>query len=143
MGEQMEFHFGLSPAERCAYDCCYWIKGHREAFRKLMAYFHSQVDSGNPRTTRDDAMAWCRENAVRMSVLEELVRDHNQYAAVTRYAVMLRPRLARTVRFRKSMLDSVDMASIWHEIVDAGTFFPAKSRSEAEHLVEINDVSAA
>jgi len=140
--EQTQIHFDLSPAERVAYDACGWIRDHREAFRKLMAYFHSQVDAGNPRTTRDDAMAWCRENAINMSVLDEIARDHSLYACISRFAVMLRPRLARTIRFRKSQLDDIDLAQAWHETVDSRTTFLAKSRKEAEHLVEIGDVSA-
>ena len=142
MGEQTSFHFGLSPAERAAYDACYWVRGNGDAFKSLMRHLHRQVDSGNPRTTRDDVMAWARENRTTMTVLDDLARDHNLFAALSRYMVMLRPRLARTLRFRKSNLDSVDMAAIWHEVVNAGTTFLANDRFEAELMAETDDAAA-
>lgn len=143
MDSQMTFHFGRSDGERVAYDCCYWIKAHGDAFKAMMAYCHRQVDDGNPRTTRDDVMAWARDNSVGMSVLDDLVRDHNLFACVTRYAVMLRPRLAKTLRFRKSKLDKVDLAAIWHEVVNAGTTFLASDRFEAELMADTDDAAAA
>lgn len=142
MDSQLSFHFDLTDGERAAYDACYWVRGNGAAFKAMMAYCHRQVDEGNPRTTRDDVMSWARDNRVGMAVLDDLVRDHNLYACVTRYAVMLRPRLAKTLHFRKSKLDQVDLAAIWHEVVNAGTTFLAADRFEAERMAESGDAAA-
>ena len=134
---QMRIHWDLSDAERRIYDAAYWVRDHGSAFKALMAFMHRQVDAGNPCTTRDDVLAYAREAHLGMSLSDDLKRDHNLYAALTRYMVMLRPRLARTIRFRKSRMDDYDMAAIWHEVVNAGTFFLARDRMEAQRLMEI------
>lgn len=126
-----------------ARDACAWVRRNPSDFKRLMRIFHAQVDRGVPCTRRGDVYKTALDMGMDVSVVEELRHDHNIYAALTRYAVMLRPRIARTVRFRKSKLDAVDLAAIWHEEVDAGTTFLAQSRMEAERLVEMEDVSAA
>lgn len=143
MDSQMTFHFGLSPAERTAYDVCYWVRDNREAFRALMAVFHHQVEVGNPCVKQGEIEHYVRESGIKLDVLDQFKHNRNLYPGITRYAVMLRPRLARSIRFRKSMLDEIDLVAIWHEVVDKNTTFLAKNRYEAEHLVEIGDVSAA
>ena len=138
----MAFHFGLSDAEKAAFDTCYWIRDNREAFRALMAVFHHQVDKGNPCVKQGEIEHYVRESGLRLDVLDEFRHNRNLYPGLTRYMVMLRPRLARSIRFRKSKLDDIDLVPIWHEVVDPGTSFLAKDRREAEHLVAIGDVSA-
>lgn len=139
----MVVHFDLSPAERNAYDVCHWIKGHRDEFKALMALFHEQVDRGNPCVKQGEIEGYIRQSGMRLDVLETFRHNRNLYPGLTRYMVMLRPRLAKSIRFRKSMLDSVDLVSIWHEVVDSRTTFLAPNRKEAERLVEIRDASAA
>ena len=130
-------------AENMARDTCRWVKGHESDFRRIMAVMHRQVDEGNPCTRRDDIISFARNMGMSISVVNDLRHDHNLYAGLTRLMVMLRPRLARTIHFRKSKLDEIDLARIWHEEVDASTEFLAKSRKDAERLVEIDDISAA
>lgn len=137
-GTQMRIHWDLSDAERRIYDAAYWVRDHGAAFKALMAFMHRQVDAGNPCTTRDDALAYARGAHLGVSLSADLKRDHNLYAALTRFMVMLRPRLARTIRFRESEMDKYDMAVVWHEVVNAGTFFLARDRKEAQRLVEEN-----
>lgn len=139
---QMEFHFGLSKAERLAYDTAYWIKDNGRAFKALMAVMHRQVDAGNPCVKQGEIETYVRQSGIQLDVIESFRHNRNLYPGITRYMVMLRPRLAKSVHFRKSMLDDVDMVAIWHEIVDPNTMFLAESRKEAERLVAIGDVSA-
>lgn len=141
--DQMQLHFSLSPAERAAYDACYWVRDHRREFKSLMAVVHHQVDIGNPCVKQGEIEAYVRESGTAFDVLGEFRHNRNLYPAITRYMAMLSPRLARSIRFRKSQLDDIDLVSIWHEVVDPRTHFVAKNRKEAEHLVEINDISAA
>lgn len=143
MADQMQMTFGLSDAERMAHDVCAWVRGHGSDFKALMAVMHEQVDKGNPRTRRDDVISYARQMGMSVSVVDELRHDHTLYAGLTRYMVMLRPRLAKTISFRKSKLDDLDLVAIWHETVNAGTTFLARDRFEAEELVAMGDVSAA
>lgn len=139
---QMEFHFGSTPGERAAYDACYWIRDNWDKFKALMAVVHHQVDIGNPCVKQGEIEHYVRQSGIKLDVLGEFSHNRNLYPGITRYMVMLRPRLARSIRFRKSMLDDVDMVAIWHEIVDPNTTFIAKDRREAEHLVELCDAGA-
>lgn len=141
-GIQMQIHWDLSDGERYAHDAARWVRDHKAAFRALMSYMHGQVDAGNPCTTREDALSYAREKGMEVSVIADIKRDHNLYAGLTRYMVMLRPRLARTIRFRKSKMDPVDMVAIWHEVVDSRTFFFARDRMEAQRMVEIGSAEA-
>lgn len=142
MVAQMEFHFGLSKGERLAYDTAYWIRDNGRAFKTLMAVMHHQVDIGNPCVKQGEIESYVRQAGIKFDVIDAFRHNRNLYPGLTRYMVMLRPRLARSVHFRKSMLDDVDMVAIWHEIVDPHTLFLAENRKEAERLVAIGDVSA-
>lgn len=128
---------------------CLWIKANPRAFRAVMAMAHREADEGNPRLTRDEAYALLRSMRLKMADGEgspdeiELVRNHNFWACLSRYMVMLRPRIARVLCFRGSMFDRIDLQAVWREHVNAGTTFLASSWQEAKRLVEIGDVSAA
>lgn len=137
-GTQLRIHWDLSDGERYAYDAAYWVRDHAAAFKALMAFMHRQVDAGNPCTTRSDVLAYARESGIEMSAVADVKRDHNLYAGLTRYMVMLRPRLARTIRFRESKLDPVDMRAVWHEVVKSDTIFLARDRREAQRKVDEN-----
>lgn len=128
---------------------CLWIQANPKAFKAVMAMAHREADEGNPRLTRDDAFAMLRSMRIGMADGDgepceiDLVRNHNFWACLTRFMVMLRPRLARVLCFRGSMFDQIDLQAVWREHVNAGTTFLASSWQEAKKLVEIGDVSAA
>jgi len=130
-------------AENMARDACMWVNAHPSDFKRLMSVFHRQVDAGFPCTRRGDVYKAALDMGMDVSVVDQLRHDHNLYAPLTRYMVMLRPRLARTINFRKSKLDQIDLVSIWHQEVDPSTVFLASSRMEAERMVELNDAAAA
>ena len=133
----------MMTPENMARDACRWIGEHPDAFKRILRMLHTQVDRGNPRTRRDDIVSFARDMGFDVSVVDELRHDHNLFAGISRYAVMLRPRLARTLHFRRSKLDDVDLVSIWHETVDGKTTFLASSWKEAERMVELDDAAAA
>jgi len=140
--EQTQIHFDLTPAERVAYDVCCWVKEHGDEFKALMAVMHRQVDLGNPCTKQGEIEFYARQTGMKVDVLDDFRHNRNLYPGLSRLMVMLRPRLARTIRFRKSQLDDVDLRAVWHEVVNPRTVFLAKDRFEAEHLVAIDDISA-
>lgn len=124
---QMQMTFGLPDAERNARDVCRWVR-----------------DNGSRSCVKQGEIeAYVRQSGIALDVVGEFRHNRNLYPGLTRYMVMLRPRLARSIRFRRSKLDELDLAAIWHEVVDPNTVFLASSRMEAEHLVAIGDVSAA
>lgn len=129
-------------AKNLALDSAYWVRDNPDSFKRIMSVFREQVDCGNPCTRRDDVINYARDKGFSISVIEELRHDHNLYAGLTRFAVMLRPRLARTINFRKSKLDDIDLAEVWHEVVNPNTVFLAASRFEAERMVENGDAAA-
>ena len=139
---QMQIHWDLNTPERYAYSGAEWIAGHWKGFVETMAFIHSRVDAGDPRTTRSDVFAWAKQTGMEMSDVAEVVRNHNLYAVLTRYMVMLRPRLCRTIHFKHSGLDDIDLAAIWHEVVRPETVFFARDAEEAKRLVEMGDSSA-
>ena len=130
-------------ARDMAYDACCWVRDHRDDFRRLMAVMHHQVDIGNPCAKQGEIEHYARQMGIEFDVCGEFRHNRNLYPALTRYMVMLRPRLARTINFRTSKLDAIDLAEVWHEIVSSRTTFLAKDRFEAERLVELGDASAA
>ena len=130
-------------ARNMALDACYWIRDNGETFKKLMAVMHRQVDLGNPCAKQGEIEFYARETGIELDVVGVFRHNRNLYPALTRYMVMLRPRLARTINFRRSKLDQVDLASLWHEVVNPATVFLAENRMEAERMVASGDAAAA
>ena len=139
---QMQFHFDLSPAEKDAYEVCYWIRDNRRDFKRLLAVFNRNVDEGNPCTKQGEIEAYARQHGIEFDCGYGFVHNRNLYPGLCRYAVMLLPRLARTINFRKSRLDDIHLAEIWHDVVDSRTSFLADNRYMAQHFVDIDDVIA-
>ena len=118
-----------------------WIKSHRSTFKSIMHIAHRAVDNGEY-LSGNEVYYRAKQAGVTISELAEYKRDKSLWAGISRYMVMLRPRLANCLEFRKSKLDDVDLVQVWHDNVDSRTEFFAKSWKEAQHLVEIGDVSA-
>lgn len=126
--------------------CC-WIKDNPAAFHALMRIAHEYVDEWRPRLTRSRAYSLAEDRGIAITDLdgvpgEDVARNHNFWPCLTRYMVMLRPRLARTLHFRESAFDKIDLQDVWRENVSEGTLFFAANRKEAQRLVEIGDVTA-
>ncbi|MBX9032642.1 hypothetical protein [Gordonibacter massiliensis (ex Traore et al. 2017)] len=126
--------------------CC-WIKENPRALNVLMRIAHDYVDAGRPRLTRSRAYSMAEDRGIAItdrdgSPDEDVARNHNFWPCLTRYMVMLRPRLARTLHFRESAFDEIDLQEVWRNNVNAGTVFFASDRKEAQRLVEIGDVTA-
>lgn len=121
---------------------CTWIKENKASFHKIMHLIHVEVDNGNPCVQQGDILALAKERGIDIGEYPGIKRDRNLWPIITRYAVMLRPKLAKSLHFRKSKADKVDMVAEWHRTVNAGTYFLAMDWKEAKHLVEIGDVAA-
>lgn len=131
----------MTGQELAEYGCC-WISRNYADFKKIMHLIHVEVDKGNPCVQQGDILTLAKERGIDIGEHPGIKRDRNLWPCITRYAVMLRPKLAKALRFRRSKLDKVDMVAVWHTYVDSTTFFLAQDWKEAERLCEIGDVSA-
>lgn len=122
---------------------CLWIRDNPALFRKIMHLAHIEAERGNGSFQRDNIYDAARRCGFAITDSRELRRDHNLYSVLARYMVMLRPKLARCINFRKSDVDDVDLVERWHELVNPQTTFLAESWREAKKAVELEDVSAA
>lgn len=123
------------------YTCCF-IRNHRATFKKIMWLMHRAVDNGEM-LSGTEVYYRAKQAGVPITECAEFKRDKTLFAGIARYAVMLRPRLARCLEFRKSKMDKdVDLVKVWHDTVDSRTTFLASSWKEAQHLCEINDAAA-
>ena len=115
---------------------CVWVKGHNRQFRTMMSLVHEQVDEGNPCVQEGDIALLARARGFGWSEVREFKCDHNLWAVLTRYMVMLSPRLTKALSFRKSKVDEVDLQAKWYEIVPGQTTFLAGSWKEAQTVCE-------
>lgn len=122
---------------------CLWVKRNRASFKRLMHLCHREVDRGNPVIQRGDIYNLARRAGFDITECDELRRNNNLWAPLARYMVMLRPRLAKSLHFRKAGCDEVDMQAIWRELVNAETVFLAGSWQEAKRACEDGCVCAA
>lgn len=121
---------------------CYWIKHNDKSWKKLRRIVRNQIKQGH-RVTRDNVYAIAMLNGMSISELEEFRRDHNMWAPLSRYMLMLEPRLWAGLRCKAAPIDTADLEGIWRENVNAGTTFLANSWQEARELYNMRDASAA
>lgn len=126
-----------------AQSVCCWIKDHHDAFVSLMHIVHREVDDGNPNVQQGDVMVLARKAGIDVTLTNQFRRDRNLWPGITRYMVMLSPRLSRALGFRESKLDGddVDLITTWYEIVNTYPLFYASSWREAQELVEMGDIT--
>lgn len=122
---------------------CRWIKRNPALFKRLMHLVHMEVDRGNPNVQRGHVYRLARDAGFSITECDELKRDHNLWAILARYMVMLRPRLAKSLSFRPAGSDDVDMQSIWREEVNSETVFLADNWKAAKRACKEGCVSAA
>lgn len=127
------------PAKVMAETACYWVRDHEKQFKTLMWLIHEQVDGGNPCVQEGDMSMLARRHGIEWSEIRELKRDHNMWAVLTRYMVMLSPRLAKVLHFRRSKVDDLDLQAIWYSINTRQTFFYVDSWKEAKEAVKRGD----
>lgn len=141
--EQYRFPTDFSEAEMAAYDVCCWIRDNHTDFKRLMFIVNHQVDLGNPCVKQGELEMFVRESGMELDLGGEFRHNRNLYPGLTRYMVMLLPRLARALHFRKSKLDEVDLVGMWHFVVNPRTAFLADNRYMAERMVRVNDPIAS
>lgn len=130
-----------TPTDLVGYGCA-WIRDHPREFKAIMHLLHLEVESGNPRVSRGDIYMLARRRGIDVSSMPELRRDNTLWSVIARYMVMLRPKLARCLCFRKSVADEVDMVDRWHEVVGTWPTFLASTWKEAKEAVAADDCSA-
>lgn len=92
-----------------------WAKEHPSEWLFLVDVAHGCKLKGRP-LMRDQVYTMAANERLSLSSSEEFKRDHNVWAALVRYLVMLDPSLLSVVNLRRSALDGVDMAKAWDEV---------------------------
>lgn len=121
---------------------CFWIANNPDDWKKLRRIVLRAANDGH-KIQQGEIVTLAREQGVEFSNVPDFKRDRNLWPALARYMTMLRPSLCKSIDFRESCLDHVDMEAIWREHVNAGTFFLAHDREEALGLCDMDDASAS
>lgn len=138
------------PEERVR-KVCGWIafedeSGRRVNYSKMVAIMrmcHRAVDDGTL-VNRDIAYYEALRMGWGIADAEDVFkRDHDFWSVLARYMVMLRPRLARCINFKRAPVDDAPLVEVWHEVVDPLTLFLAESWEAAKEAVRLGDASAA
>ena len=130
-----------TPTDLVGYGCS-WIRDHPREFKTIMHLLHLEVEAGNPRVSRGDIYALARKRGIDIATMPDLKRDNTLWSVIARYMVMLRPKLACCLHFRKSAADEVDMVARWHEVVGTHPAFLASDWKQAKETVAVDDCSA-
>lgn len=91
-----------------------WAKDHPVEWSRLLGVFDSLPKRGVP-FTRDSVYTELAKLGTEVTEDNEFARDHNMYAVLLRYAIMLWPSMAGKARLRKSAYDRLDLKSIWED----------------------------
>lgn len=92
-----------------------WAFDHPTEWSALRSIFAGLPRRGVP-FTRDTVYTELAARRLTVTEGEEFLRDHNMYAALLRYAILLDPELGERARLRRSAYDELDMGSIWEEV---------------------------
>lgn len=111
---------------------CRWVKAHPDRFRRVTQIVRAEADRGAIRVSRGDVYLLAMQQGLPISDCEELKRNNNLWSALTRFMVMLEPRLCQVLKFRPASCDECDLVQIWREEVDADATFKASSWQHAQ-----------
>lgn len=92
-----------------------WAKTHPVEWSRLLGVFSSLPKRGVP-FTRDSVYTELAKLNTEVTEDNEFARDHNMYAVLLRFAIMLWPSVAGKARLRKSAYDDLDLKAIWEGV---------------------------
>lgn len=148
MGEQMTIYDGVKTDPMLfAQMACAWAKegyGKQDSrFFRLVNLCERAVARGEKCVRRGDIYRMAQEDGLSITVCREFRFDNNIWSALSRYLLMFRPKLAAVIHPKKAEIDTVDLEKVWHETVNARTFFPAHNWREAVEAYKLGDVCAS
>lgn len=94
-----------------------WAKSHPTEWSALLTIFSGLPRKGAP-FTRDTVYTELAMRRLNVTDNEDFMRDHNMYAALLRYAIILDPTVGERAHLRKSAYDDIDMVHIWEVVWD-------------------------
>lgn len=124
------------PIER-AKDACMWARDNRTSFTRFVNAL-LELSKREPYISRDNAYYIAKHHSIEISLIGELKRDHNLWAALSRYAIMLHPELINHIKPKPANIDTVDLAYVWRSIVDRETVFEVGSWMQAAKWCEVH-----
>lgn len=125
-----------SPLERIK-DACIWARDNRTSFTRFVNAL-LELSQSEAYISRDNAYYLAQQHGIEISLIAELRRDHNLWAALSRYAIMLHPELIECVRPKACSIDGWDLAHVWRSVVDRETVFEIGSWQQAAKWCEVH-----
>lgn len=126
---QMDMFSGsTSPVDRVE-SACRWLRDfeHHCAFMRLM----DVVDAQPGHVRRGDVWVLAQQAGMSVSDCEMFRFDNNLWSVLSRYMLMMRPRLATKVHPRRCDVDTVDLELVYRRSVSTHTTFPCHTWDEA------------
>lgn len=151
MSEQPTLYDGIGktdPVLRVEMACAWAAEGYGKVTSKwmhLVRLCERARSRGEICIRRGDLYRMAQEEGLPITVCREFRFDNNLWAGLSRYLLMYRPKLASCIHPKTCDLDraGIDFARVWHDNVNAQTFFPAETWQEAVEAYKAQDASAA
>lgn len=120
----------LHDAKKRVAKACHWIKNNPDKWQALRSFCKELVVTGDP-IQRGSVYEMARSRGMDIRLASLFKRDHNLWSVLSRYLVMERPELMRSLRFRQTPIDKVNLAAYWADIV-GDAHFQASSLAQAK-----------
>lgn len=125
-------------------DAAAWIADdYPGKWLQLVGLCERAADRGWPRIRRGDLFMLASAEGLDMTQCRRFRFDNNLWSVISRYLLMFRPSLARSIFPKEADVDCVDLEAVWREVVEPNTFFFASTWREARKSAELGDASAA
>ena len=135
-----------TPLQRAEMACAWAAKDYGRPngrWMRLVGLCERMMHQGAVCIRRGDLYLMAQQMGLDITVCREFRFDNNIWAPLSRYLLMFRPSLARSIHPKKSEVDELDLAAIWHEQVNPQTFFLADTWQDAVRALDLDDASAA
>lgn len=128
------------------YDALTWIaKDYPDRWLRFINLCEDEQAAGNPRIQRDQVYLLARQHGLPITECDEYRNDHNLFAALSRYALMFRPKLAGVLHPKEQPWDNcgINFVEEWKCLVNPFTPFAWEDWREAKEAYRRGDVSVA
>lgn len=132
-----------TPLMRVEEACCWIADDYPRKWMRLVGLCERAIASGWPRIRRGDLYVLATQQGMSISEAREFRFDNNLWSVLSRYLLMFRPSLAAAIFPKEAEVDTVDLAEVWHRVVEPSTFFFADDWRQARAALEAGDASAA
>ncbi len=95
-------------------NACRWIRADKDRWWRLVELCEWYAATHpNSRMRRGDVFNSAEQRGMSVTLCRQFRFDNSLWSVLSRYAIMCRPDLARTLRPRRCGIDSVHLRSVW------------------------------